>query len=273
MSRIKHPIRAIREPFGTAGLVVAVIALVLAVTGAALAAGGLTGKQKKEVTKIAKKYAGKPGPAGPQGPQGSTGPQGSAGAAGAAGVDGATGATGPTGPEGQQGPTGQTGFTETLPAGKTLVGDWSLNLSVQETNQRVSTDVSFGIPLESPPAVHYIQENNKEEYWDEATEEFKEREQPECPGIAEAPEAKPGNLCVYASREQGGQTHVAIFPLPKICAPGTTDPTTEIPEVGIGCLFGAPAADRSGFTVMTTSANSSGFVELGGTWAVTAAEP
>ena len=66
MKRLRHPIRAIREPFGTAGLIVACVALVLALTGAAFAAAGLTGKQKKEVEKIAKKYAGKPGAAGAQ---------------------------------------------------------------------------------------------------------------------------------------------------------------------------------------------------------------
>lgn len=97
MSRIKHPVRAIREPFGTAGLVVAVVALVLALTGAAFAAGGLTGKQKKEVEKIAKKFAGKPGAPGPAGPQG---PAGTAGTAGAAGKEG---------PEGEPGQAGQAG--------------------------------------------------------------------------------------------------------------------------------------------------------------------
>jgi hypothetical protein len=85
MSRIKHPIRAIREPFGTAGLIVAVIALVLALTGAAFAAGKLTSTQKKEVEKIAKKFAGKNGAPGAPGAQG---------AAGANGKDGANGANG-----------------------------------------------------------------------------------------------------------------------------------------------------------------------------------
>ena len=53
MSRliIRHPIRAAREPFGKAGLIVAIVALVAAIGGTALAASGLNSKQKKEVDK------------------------------------------------------------------------------------------------------------------------------------------------------------------------------------------------------------------------------
>lgn len=97
MKRLRHPLRAIREPFGTAGLIVACVALILALTGAAFAAAGLTGKQKKEVEKIAKKFAGKPGAPGAAGPAGAAGPQGPAGAAGAKGATGATGTNGVNG--------------------------------------------------------------------------------------------------------------------------------------------------------------------------------
>jgi hypothetical protein len=82
-----HPVRAIREPFGKAGLIVACIALVLGLTGAAFAAGKLTSKQKKEVEKIAKKFQG----TGAAGAQGATGAQGPPGAPGANGTDGADG--------------------------------------------------------------------------------------------------------------------------------------------------------------------------------------
>jgi hypothetical protein len=91
MHRLRHPVRAIREPFGTAGLVIACIAIVLALTGAAFAAGKLTSKQKKEVEKIAKKYAGKPGApgaSGPAGPAGGNGKDGANGTNGANGTDG-----------------------------------------------------------------------------------------------------------------------------------------------------------------------------------------
>ncbi len=106
MKRLRHPIRAIREPFGTAGLIVACIALIAALGGSAFAAAKLTGKQKKEVAKIAKKFAGKPGAPGATGPQG---PAGSNGKDGAQGQRGETGATGAAGPAGSQGPAGAAG--------------------------------------------------------------------------------------------------------------------------------------------------------------------
>jgi hypothetical protein len=81
MKRLRHPVRAIREPFGTAGLVIACVALVLALTGAAFAAGKLSGQQKKEVERIAKRFQGT-GPQGPQGPQGEPGAPGLTGASG-----------------------------------------------------------------------------------------------------------------------------------------------------------------------------------------------
>lgn len=94
--------KRLTEPFGKAGLTVAVIALVFAMLGGAYAAGTLTSKQKKEVEKIAKKYAGKPGAQGPAGPQGP---------AGAGGKDGAKGDTGASGGQGEKGLKGDTGNT------------------------------------------------------------------------------------------------------------------------------------------------------------------
>jgi hypothetical protein len=100
--------RRIREPFGTAGLIVAIVALVAALAGGAYAASGaLTGKQKKEVQKIAqteaKKFAGK------QGPTGSTGSTGAQGATGAKGDTGTVGTAGPNGPGGEPGAKGERG--------------------------------------------------------------------------------------------------------------------------------------------------------------------
>jgi hypothetical protein len=97
MKRLRHPIRAIREPFGTAGLVVACVALIAALGGTALAAAKLNSTQKKEVEKIAKKYAGAPGAPGAAGPAGPAGPQGPAGAKGDAGAQGPTGTNGANG--------------------------------------------------------------------------------------------------------------------------------------------------------------------------------
>lgn len=84
----RRPGRALREPFGKAGLIVACCAVLLACTGGAFAAGGgFSGPQKKEIgkiaTKVAKKYAGKPGKSGPAGPAGAAGAPGPAGSAAA----------------------------------------------------------------------------------------------------------------------------------------------------------------------------------------------
>lgn len=135
MKRLRHPIRAIREPFGTAGLIIAVVALVAALGGSAIAAkGALTGKQKKEVAKIAKKEAkkyakagaeGKQGPAGPAGAQGPAGAAGKDGAAGPAGEKGATGATGPQGAKGDKGDPGEPGES---PVGTSFTGERTVGL-------------------------------------------------------------------------------------------------------------------------------------------------
>jgi collagen triple helix repeat protein len=125
----------LREPFGKAGLSVAIAALVMALVGGAYAASGplasssghhkhkrgLKFVTKPEAVKIAKQFAGA-GPAGPQGPAGSKG------------SDGSTGAPGPQGPQGVQGPKGDTGEAGmcsaeepkcSLATGGLLTGVWS----------------------------------------------------------------------------------------------------------------------------------------------------
>src|SRR3977135_3938804 len=90
-SKRKRFSHRLKEPFGKAGLTVAICALVLAMVGGAYAAGALSGKQKKEVEKIAKKFAGKPGAAGLAGPVGANGTNGTAGKEGAPGAPGKDG--------------------------------------------------------------------------------------------------------------------------------------------------------------------------------------
>lgn len=220
MNKLRHPIRAIREPFGTAGLTIAVAALILALGGSALAASGaLTGKQKKEVTKIAKRFAGKPGAAGPQGPAGPKGDTGATGERGPSGSDGAPGANGKSAEavafsgskgsctaggievksasptsfvcNGQQGEPGP--LLETLPAGKTMKGQWvtTVNEVPGETPSGIAViNISFPFPLATPPnAAVFIEEEGEDEA--------------DCPGSAEAPEAAEGVLCIYVIAEQG----------------------------------------------------------------------
>jgi hypothetical protein len=104
VKRLRHPIRAIREPFGAAGLIIAMVALVAALGGSALAASGaLTGKQKKEVEKIAKKYAGKPGAPGAAGTNGTNGTNGKDGSNGSKGDKGDPGTNGTNGTNGVDG--------------------------------------------------------------------------------------------------------------------------------------------------------------------------
>jgi hypothetical protein len=205
--------RRLKEPFGKAGLTVAVLALVVAMAGGAYAAGGLTKSQEKQVTKIAKKYAGKPGAAGPTGPAGPAGAAGKNGEKGEHGADGGIGASGvsvtskslvtgnakcPSGGSeftSASGATyacnGTTGFTETLPPGKTETGTWGVGATVEEPalGQDIWGPISFSIPLSEESG------NTAVEHRFIIEGESGTSECPSEPG--EAPTAEPGYLCVY----------------------------------------------------------------------------
>lgn len=170
--------RRLKEPFGKAGLTVAILALVLAMVGGAWAAAGLSGKQKTEVTKIAKKYAGAPGPAGPAGAQGAPGVNGS---------NGKDGAPGSAGPEGPPGP-----LLETLESGQSVTGFWNYFSPV--TGNAV-VNLSYPFRLEAPIATGNI-----------VVLKVGEEETSECPGTLEEPEAAKGELCLYQhGLESGGE--------------------------------------------------------------------
>jgi hypothetical protein len=192
--------RRLREPFGKAGLTVAVIALVFAMLGGAYAATGLNSKQKKEVKSIAKSFQGT-GPAGAQGPAGAKGDNGSNGAQGSKGDTGAGGPQGPQGPQGKQGiqgppgKDGETGFTETLPPGETETGAWAVGNRAEAT----IVPLSFNIPLEEAPELHFV--NTDEEESGEG-EEGVFHEVENCLGSAEEPTAPPGLVCIYAAEEE-----------------------------------------------------------------------
>jgi hypothetical protein len=234
MNRLRHPVRAIREPFGTAGLIVACIALIAALAGGAYAASGLTGKQKKEVKKIAqteaKKFQGT-GPAGPAGPAGPQGPAGSNGKDGAAGAPGADGkgvvvGTAPTGAgagkcveggitvevegnqaskksvcNGEEGAPGEPGqpWTAggTLPPGETQTGTWAGDAPAEispTTPSEILLPVSFPLPLEESPEAIYVP----------ALVSGGSGTAPGCPGVIEGtPQADPGKLCVYEITKTG----------------------------------------------------------------------
>jgi hypothetical protein len=219
MKLLRHPIRAIREPFGTAGLILACVALIAALSGGAYAAsGGLNGKQKKEVEKIAKKYAGKPGATGPAGP---------AGAAGKNGTDGTNGTNGAAGGNGEsvilvnESPANcaEGGFTyevqgsgaknevcngdpgviqpgETLPVGVTETGSWFMSEGAEQLNY---APISFAIPLAADiDASHVLVISS--------TSSTTEKEKCDN-GVAGAgpanPQADPGFLCAFVAFNSG----------------------------------------------------------------------
>jgi hypothetical protein len=232
LKRLRHPIRAIREPFGTAGLIVAVVALIAALGGSAIAAkGALTGKQKREVAKIAKHYAGKRGPRGKNGQNGQNGTNGAAGAKGDKGANGAAGAQGPQGPAGPQGPqgpqgaqgpqgpagpAGQTGFTEILPTGKTETGAWGYYPAGGRAYQLERVEQEC-IDREEPVPCFEVQYSEQEVVMtalsfniplSEAPEiVYNEPESESCPGTLEEPQAAAGKLCVYAEGATSEDQH------------------------------------------------------------------
>jgi hypothetical protein len=168
--------RRLTEPFGKAGLTVAICALVLAMVGGAYAAGALSGKQKKEVEKIAKKFAGKPGATGPAGAAGTNGTNGTPGAAG---KNGTPGKEGPEGPEGSPWTAGGT-----LPSGQTETGVWSVRATDNAFNEPVATAISFNIPLAQAPEKT-------------AGIEIGAALPEGCEGDVSDPGAEPGVLCVF----------------------------------------------------------------------------
>jgi hypothetical protein len=271
--------------------VIALLALMFAMTGGAFAVsshnggshnggnGSTPGKATASVTHGAiqavaakakpKTKTGPRGPAGPRGATGATGAQGPAGPAGTQGPAGPAGAKGETGEPGAKGENGAPGTNGkegspwtaggTLPSGKTLVGDWTLVGAVSGVAV-LATGVSFGIPLATAPAPHYITTEGKERFYnaEPGHEKIEERAQPECPGSVAEPEAKPGNLCVYASKEEDNDPNRVLNLISPTISSGTEGINPDE----------SPRADKSGFTLFTFS-EKTGSVEDVGTWAVT----
>lgn len=218
MQRLRHPIRAIREPFGKAGLTVAILALVMAMVGGAYAAGGLTKSQEKQVTKIAKKYAGKPGAAGTNGTNGTNGAPGAKGEPGAAGTNGKDGvsvtsssfsgnehgcpkggsqfvsASGETfACNGKEGTPWTAGGT--LPVGSTETGTWMITASSPKYNGEFpSATLSFPIQLAG-------ELGQEQTHVVTGAEQSAHTAPQACQGTAAEPTAESGNLCVYLDGE------------------------------------------------------------------------
>jgi hypothetical protein len=288
MKLLKHPIRSIREPFGTAGLIVACVALVAALGGTALAAAKLNGTQKKEVEKIAKKYAGQPGATGATGPQGAgpagakgdkgdkgdKGENGDPGTPGTPGTPGADGksvesipiATGETGCEGNGGAVleveesgvqeeicnGSPWTVSGLPSGKTETGTWSFGVLAAPTNP-VYVPISFSVPLEAGKTaeVHFVNKVGEEE-----DEELVKGPATVCQGSFKVPTAPAGVLCLY---EQS------------VSLNGSNEISTHFNlSLGTGVASGSAVgfAGTSGTNLTFDATEAEGFAR--GNWAVTA---
>jgi len=251
MRRLRHPIRAIREPFGTAGLIIACLALILALGGSALAAkGALTPKQKKEVEKIAKKFAGKPGAPGAPGANGAPGAKGDAGAKGDTGATGPTGAPGTPGEPGTNGTDGEDGFCSEsnpeciAPSGATFTGAWSASGSGANASERALVSISYPlrIPAMIDPALHVIV----------VAEGVQGAPGDHCPGSSGTPQAAPGYVCFYETANFN--------------ATGLAESVNNFAGQS-----GAGFADfGSGVTLFVTPAEAGSRVSDWGTWAVTA---
>jgi hypothetical protein len=274
MSRLKHPVRSIREPFGTAGLIVAIVALVAALGGTALAAkGALTGKQTKEVEKIAKKYAGKNGTNGTNGPNGAPGANGKDGANGSNGANGQsvnvssyTGeecetAAGEEGAElsdgagtafvcnGAPGPQGSP-WTDggVLPTGATETGAWAVVGPALGAPTKFMLPVS--IPIRLPANVGVFNVNFINSNGQEIVGEVEQTPVSGCSGTVLVPSAPAGKACIYI-----GQGAV------KVSGSGADGLIAHRPNGGLGLT--PTGGYISGEFEATTERSS-------GSWAVTA---
>ncbi|MGN6258896.1 MAG: collagen-like triple helix repeat-containing protein [Solirubrobacterales bacterium] len=267
---LRHPVRVVREPFGTAGLIVAIVALVAAVGGTAFAAAGLNAKQKKEVKAIAKQFAGKPGATGATGAQGNPGPAGAPGRDGTNGTNGNDGESVTVGAasnaECPQGGTefsnatgsgkacnGQTGFTSTLPSEKTETGQWAIQGTANGIEPLAFEAESFPIRLAEPPATEtnaarFIPVEGGEGEPNEST--FVQNG--ECAGTVQDPKAAPGHLCVFAA---SAENLFPGFPMQIVDLSAASPVQGTIGTTGFG---------------IRAVAGSAGAVTAQGSWAVTA---
>src|SRR5680860_1011394 len=259
----------LREPFGKAGLIVAIVALVASLAGGTYAAensgdnatasakrGGNVNKLiKRESQKFSKRFSQRFSRrfavAGPAGPVGAAGAKGAVGAAGAAGV-GTQGDPGDNGKSVTGDPIAaddvcgtETGVKYTLDGTDTNVcngAPWTAGGTLPEgetltgawmintiTGQSPQAALSFALPLAAPLDEEHVH------YVTEPTAE--------CPGDATAPAAEPGELCVF----EGG-----IFDNGGTLSPLITDPTTSLagPSVGAATsgaiLFTSPESAFEG---------------------------
>jgi hypothetical protein len=117
------------------------------------------------------------------------------GQTGTQGPKGDKGDPGPPGPQGIQGPAGP--LVSTLPPGATLRGMYSwADRTGPAGSYRPVVSLSYQFPLASSPTINVIAVGGASTA--------------ACPGTAANPQAAPGNLCVYQTRNDGNQAFSVI---------------------------------------------------------------
>lgn len=189
---------------------IAVLALVFSLSGGAWAASRYLITSTKQIKPSvlaqlkARGRAGASGPAGPAGPAGAAGPRGpqgppGAGTPGTEGKEGKEGREGKEGKEGREGEAGQTGFTETLPAGKTETGTWSVNLFQPGFEEVFFIPITFAIPPAAGGEAFYLS----------GSETAGKAGTGGCTGTAALPTAPSGKLCIYTEEEENEKLPIA----------------------------------------------------------------
>lgn len=234
------------------------LALVFAFSGGAFAAGKFLITSTKQISpKVLKQLKGARGPAGQQGAAGPAGPAGGPGKDGLAGKNGENGKDGAPGAPGKDGKEGSPWTAGgTLPSGKSLKGEWSVDAQHTEATRVVRSSVSYALPLSKAPITHYIAHN--------ATLPTG------CKGSVESPEADPGNLCVFGNEEINSLKELVIPQVLERYYPGICKwESAKIEEECTTTKGGEGEGSLYGFGVSAV-AESEGEVLVEGTWAVTA---
>ncbi len=207
-------ISKLREPFGKAGLIVAVVALVFALGGGAWALTASTGKQHAKTGDLAR-TSGKNHARGARGPQGPTGPEGPEGPAG---INGRNGTNGKNGVDGINGLPGKSVVSGKEPVGENCEqgGYWfevqgsgskqyACNGSGESGGTAGGTELG---PGDTETGVWSLSGQGQSEYLVPISFPLRVVPRPElmgdpaedpvhCPGSAESPEATPGWFCLY----------------------------------------------------------------------------
>ena len=155
---------------------------------------------------------------------GAPGPQGSPGATGAKGDKGDPGANGTNGTDGAQGEPGP--LLATLPSGKTLRGAFGVAFTATAPFQYMSDSISFPFPPEGAITTRVVPRDGTPPA--------------QCRGTVSAPQASPGNLCIFVGSDTNANS-VNAYPL----------------------------AGNHGAVVFATT-KTTNTAEINGTWAVTA---